>query len=115
MSKEMMRGSGAGGTGGLDEGVGGGRSCAEDGGGEELDVILECVDEGVVTEDGGRVQCGEDRDGAAKDLVWAAVRVHGRFVGDAGVEMKAVEVDRGIGSKKQDEEGVGWMGREDLV
>ena len=95
MSRLMVRGSGR-----LDVGVGGDWGAAADGGDEEFNVVLDGVDQGVVAEDGGRVQGGEDGDGAACDLVWLAVAGDRVFVRTAGAHLETVELGSRVGPKQ---------------
>ena len=87
MSRLMVRGSGR-----LDVGVGGDWGAAADGGDEEFNVVLDGVDQGVVAEDGGRVQGGEDVDGSSEDRTGSAVRGDGVLVRDASRKMGSVKV-----------------------
>ena len=73
---------------------------APDGGDEEFNVVLDGVDQGVVAEDGGRVQGGEDGDGAACDLVWLAVAGDRVFVRTAGAHVETMELGSRVGPKQ---------------
>jgi hypothetical protein len=95
MSRLMVRGSGW-----LDVWISGGWRTATDGGDEEFNVVLDRVDQRVVTEDGGRVERGEHGDRAARDLVWLPVAGDRVFVGTAGAQVETMELGSGIGSKE---------------
>jgi hypothetical protein len=84
----------------LDVRISGGWRTTTDGGDEEFNVVLDSRDQGVVAEDSGRVQRGEDGDGAARDLVGLAVAGDGVLMGAAGLKVETMELGGSVGAEQ---------------
>ena len=84
----------------MDVRIRGGWRATTDGGDEEFNVVLDSVDQGVVAEDSGWVQRGEDGDGAARDLVWLAVAGDGVLMRTTGLKVETMELGSSVGPKQ---------------